>query len=499
MSGVDRSIPVPLYYQLKELLREQISAGHLKPGDRLPTEDELCEQFGISRTPVRQALAELVHDGLLVRIPARGTFVVERVVRPEAAGLGAIRAVLPDDRWRQPLQSAAEQWNSEHPDDPIDLNFQMVAHAELRSTLIAAVGKGEAPDISVLDSVWVAEFAHQHYLQPLDEVDPDWLQLNGAGFFPVALEANRYQGRLYALPITADVSVLWYRKDWLAAEGFSPPSTWDEMVAIGRHFQEARVRRRYGLGPHPLVFVAGKAGGETTTHQLLPLLWSAGGDLICDRQVVLDSPEARRALTFLRALVQELGLAPPEVVDYTWNQAVRVFAQGKAVLALGGSYESFFIQHIAGWNGTQFQERVGFTPIPAAPGRQPAVLAGGMSYVLYRQSRKPKGAMALLNMMGQTELLKPFCMGTGHIPPLRATAQEMRSQGNSFVARTIPLLEIARARPVTPDYARVSAQFQAMMEECVGGRREIGEILALASERISAITGFPIARRAGDA
>lgn len=74
---LDKNHPIPLYYQLVELLREQIQSGDLKPGDRLPSERELSELVGISRMTVRQAVAFLARDGTLTVRPGVGTFVAE--------------------------------------------------------------------------------------------------------------------------------------------------------------------------------------------------------------------------------------------------------------------------------------------------------------------------------------------------------------------------------------------------------------------------------------
>ncbi len=73
--SLDRSTPVPLYFQLKKLILDEIKSGEYKSGDRIPTENELSEMFEISRTAVRQAVTELVHEGYLYRIKSKGTFV----------------------------------------------------------------------------------------------------------------------------------------------------------------------------------------------------------------------------------------------------------------------------------------------------------------------------------------------------------------------------------------------------------------------------------------
>jgi GntR family transcriptional regulator len=77
-STIDRRSPVPFYFQLKKLLTEEILSGRWGPGDRLPSEPTICAQFDISRTTVRQALAELESEGMIRKEKGRGTFVAER-------------------------------------------------------------------------------------------------------------------------------------------------------------------------------------------------------------------------------------------------------------------------------------------------------------------------------------------------------------------------------------------------------------------------------------
>jgi len=80
---VDRSSPVPLYYQLAQQLEQAITDGRLAAGDRLENELDLAERFGLSRPTVRQAIQELVRQGLLVRKRGVGTQVVHgQVKRP---------------------------------------------------------------------------------------------------------------------------------------------------------------------------------------------------------------------------------------------------------------------------------------------------------------------------------------------------------------------------------------------------------------------------------
>lgn len=75
LGPLDRSRPEPLWHQLAEALRARITAGEWGAGFQIPTEDQLCETFGVSRITVRQGVRQLESEGLLRRDQGRGTFV----------------------------------------------------------------------------------------------------------------------------------------------------------------------------------------------------------------------------------------------------------------------------------------------------------------------------------------------------------------------------------------------------------------------------------------
>jgi len=80
---LDRSSPVPLYFQVAQQIEHAINQGGLAPGDRLDNEISLAEKFGLSRPTMRRAIQELVDKGLLVRKRGVGTQVVHgQVTRP---------------------------------------------------------------------------------------------------------------------------------------------------------------------------------------------------------------------------------------------------------------------------------------------------------------------------------------------------------------------------------------------------------------------------------
>ncbi len=68
---------LPVYYQIKQILKNSIINGEYQPGGKIPSENELAEQFRVSRLTARQAILQLVQEGFLVTKRGTGTFVTE--------------------------------------------------------------------------------------------------------------------------------------------------------------------------------------------------------------------------------------------------------------------------------------------------------------------------------------------------------------------------------------------------------------------------------------
>lgn len=93
---LDKSIPIPLYFQLKEMIVAEIQSGKYKVDSLIPTEKEMSERFDISRTTVRQAITELVQEGWLYRVKSKGTFIARQKIKQD---------------FLQKLETFAEQMN----------------------------------------------------------------------------------------------------------------------------------------------------------------------------------------------------------------------------------------------------------------------------------------------------------------------------------------------------------------------------------------------------
>ncbi|MFR3430380.1 MAG: GntR family transcriptional regulator [Holdemanella porci] len=76
--------------RLKNTLLNRIDNGELLPGERLESERDLAEKCGVNRQTVRSALNVLIEDGVLIKVPYKGTFVAKQIVKPSWGNYDAI-------------------------------------------------------------------------------------------------------------------------------------------------------------------------------------------------------------------------------------------------------------------------------------------------------------------------------------------------------------------------------------------------------------------------
>jgi DNA-binding GntR family transcriptional regulator len=98
MQKVNRELYEPSYLQLVRILQEQIASGELRPGDRLPSESQLCQYHGVSPMTVRRAINILVHQDSVIAEQGRGTFVKSIKFWSGSFDLGELNNIINDDK-----------------------------------------------------------------------------------------------------------------------------------------------------------------------------------------------------------------------------------------------------------------------------------------------------------------------------------------------------------------------------------------------------------------
>ena len=86
--------PVPLYIQLKDIIKSKIDSSELNGNERLPSESEIGAEYNVSRATVRQALLELELEGFIYRVRGKGTFVTDKEGLKQLSSKGTIENLI---------------------------------------------------------------------------------------------------------------------------------------------------------------------------------------------------------------------------------------------------------------------------------------------------------------------------------------------------------------------------------------------------------------------
>lgn len=337
------------------------------------------------------------------------------------------------------------------------------------------------PDVLQLDVIWTPEFAGAGWLLPLDRFDPPV-----ASFFPAAIDANRWNGSLFALPWFVDVGVLYWRRDLLAA----PPATFEAIrTDVARAQRDAKLR--FG-------FVWQGARYEGLVATFLEHLGGFGGRLFDDAgQVVVDAPAAVRALTFMRDAIYTDGVVPPAVLTWHEEEARFAFQNGDAVLMRNWPYAFSLLQRAA---DSRVADRFAIAPLPAEPEGQPTATLGGSQLAINAYSRHADAAYALIAYLTAPEQMLERARVVGQYP----SRPELYATPALEDALGVPVADlqrvIARAtpRPVTPVYTELSEILQIRLHQALTRQREPQAALtdaAVAIRRLLAKSGLQAGAR----
>lgn len=476
--AVDPSRPIPVYEQLKAHLIQLILGGRYGADGQLPTESELCASFGLSRTPVHRALAALAAEGVVVRHRRRGTFVAPEWLEKHA-GVRELTVVVPEGPWARLI-------GAEAPAD-VALSMTVVPLGELHDHLTEAVASGEAPDIALVDSVWVPEFATAGYFRRIDDIDSGWARDHYRKLFAqVFVNSQAVDGASVAVQLEADVAGLWFNRDILAAAGIAPPATWAELAAACAQLAGKETAA-------PLVLPGGPAAGEAATYCLLALLASNGARVIGTAGVLPDRDRLVQTLEYLQELVAQ-GAIAKESVDFARERPVQLLASGQAAFALAGSYELPALAEFSGLDQGSAWQRFGFIPMPAGPSDSRANLAGGMALGIFRQGKRPDLALHVIRALLSPDAQARMARSTGQIPT-RTSVVPLVAADDSLLGKSAAMLEEAVVRPAVPSYDRVSQQLRKLLADIILDRISPAAASEYTAELISAITGLPVAAK----
>src|SRR4051812_11068302 len=255
--------------------------------------------------------------------------------------------------------------------------LSIIPSAQFVQKFGTAAASGTAPDVASIDLVFLPYFASQGALDDITDL-ADGLPYNDS-LSPAHKKLATYQGKTYALPFTAEASVLYYNKDLFKKAGLDPakpPTNYAEYLA------DAKKIRSLGSDIYGFAF-AGACGG-CNVFEFTPHVWASGGDVLSPdgTKATLDTKQVTDALTFYHDL-WTAGVMPASVKTDAGSLQATIFSSGKVGMT-----------HLGAFAVSTFEKakvNFGVAPIPGKDGNS-ASFAGGDEIAIPSGSKNKAGA-----------------------------------------------------------------------------------------------------------
>jgi multiple sugar transport system substrate-binding protein len=346
-----------------------------------------------------------------------------------------------------PKQVAA--WNSLHPDQMVEVKeLPEDADAQRQQMVQNAQAKSDAFSVLNMDVVWTSEFAANQWIVQLPEDKfPDLSKL-----IPATVETAKYRDKLYAVPITSDGGLLYYRKDLLAKAGVQPPKTWDEMTAACLAVQ--KLPEGKGMGCYAGQFEK----YEGLTVNFSEAINSAGGVVVGkDGKPNVDTPEALAGLEELTKAYQA-GVIPKAAITYKEEEGRRAFQEGKLLFHRNWPYVYALASKTDG--SSKVVGKYGVTSLPGKTGPGVSSL-GGHDYAISAFAKNKATAVDFINFMASEARQKANLEATSQAPTYASLYDD------PALAKQFPYLAPLKAsilgaqpRPRVVKYGDVTAAIQ---------------------------------------
>ena len=353
-------------------------------------------------------------------------------------------------------------------------------------------GNDRTLDIMAMDVVWTAEFAEAGWALPLSDDPAGQAEADATtDTLPGPLETAKWQGKLYAAPVTTNTQMLWYRPDLVAP----PPPTWDQMLA--------EADRLHAEGKPSWIAVQAKQY-EGLVVWFNTLLESAGGRVLSEdgkRVTLVDTPEHRAATVKALSIIKSVATAPgadPSVTQTDEGTARLALEQGNAALEVNWPFVFASMLENAVKGGVPFlplndkpeltgaindagtfsptdeqfqiafdasKQVFAFAPYPGVtPGVPARVTLGGLNLAVASTTRKPAQAFEALRCI-RSESNQRYTSIEGGLPAVRASLYDDPAFQKKYPQYAIirDQLTNAAVRPATPNYQAMSTRISATL------------------------------------
>jgi multiple sugar transport system substrate-binding protein len=354
----------------------------------------------------------------------------------------------------------ADEFMAEFPD--VSVEVTAVPWEAAHDRLVTAIAGGEVPDVSLIGTTWMGEFAKLGGLEPTpDTIDP-------AAFFEGAWNTTVVDGVSYGVPWYVETRLIYYRTDLAEEGGFNQaPANWDELTQLAQATVDAGAE--YGLALQP--------GGTGAWQTFMPFFWQAGGAIVDEENnFTLDSEACVNALTYYDSFF-EAGLSSTTVSDVPLEAQ---FADGSVGAFISGPWMIGIITD------------AGADPATWTVAHQPTESAGtsfvgGGNLAVFEQSDNKDAGWAFVEYASRPEVQVTWYETVNDLPAVQAAWDDPGLADDPLLSAFGEQLDDAKSPPAIPTWEQVASVIDGQIEQVVVGDTSPEDACAAMQEEAESI------------
>jgi multiple sugar transport system substrate-binding protein len=364
------------------------------------------------------------------------------------------------------LAAQVKAWNDAHANEKVTvIELPESADQQRQQMVQNAQTKSDAYGVLNLDVIWTAEFAANGWIEELKESDFPIDKL-----LPTTVETGKYFKRLYAIPVTSDGGLLYYRKDLLDAAGVTkPPTTWSEMKDACAKVKAAPANKNLGC-------YAGQFDKyEGLTVNFSEAVNSAGGEVVdADGKVNVNTPEAKKGLDFLVNWFKD-GQIPAKALTFKEEEGRRDFQAGQLIFHRQWPYQ--YSKANATDGSSKVAGKFAVAPLPGESAAGVSTL-GGHNYAISKFTKNKKTALEFMKFMVSEERQRANLEATSQAPTWASLYDDAELVKKfPYLPPLKASIEKANKRPEAVKYQEVSTAIQESAYAALKGDKSSDEAL----------------------
>lgn len=329
------------------------------------------------------------------------------------------------------------------------------AHGKIQT----AIASGETPDVSLIGTTWMGEFAESGGLDPT----PEGL-VDESAFFEGPWSSTVVGNTSYGVPWYVETRVLFYRSDLAQKAGWDQaPQTWEELAQFATDLEE-KGGAEYGINLQP---------GQTGSWQtVLPFAWSNGAAVTTEdgTEYTLDTPEMTEALEYYKTFFDQ-GLSPTRVLDP--GELETGFAEGQFGAFVSGPWHTALVED-AGLD----PEKYAIAPLPGKESAPGTSFVGGGNLAVFKDSDNRESAWKLVQWLTEAETQQAFYDAVGSLPAVTEAWETGELSEDEQLQVFGEQLASTEAPPAVPTWEQIAAVIDAEVEKAVKGAVPVEEAVA---------------------